>query len=729
MANKLITDIKNLMQRRLFGFGPTEDWSYIDNFQGPPKDVKLLGMYSGIAYRCIDTIATAIGGSYSPYFFTVDSTGKKTTIPNHPLAALLGAPNPDVSQFELFEGSATFVEQFGEFFWYMVPGALSGYGSGVKEIYLMRPDRMGIVVEKGTGDVIGYNYTSGMSGKKIPFTVEEIMHYMTFNPKNPYRGYATLEAAAEYVLTEEEVSRFTRNYFRNNAAMSGIISVEGKTSRDNWNKFVRQWRERYQGVDNAGKVALVRDSQIKFTPISSSISDMQLKDLKESTIEQILLMFRVPKGLLGLESGEGLGRASVETLEYIFAKWTIDPKLSRLDDLLLKVQRKYYSKFTNLIEHISIIPTDKIYQLQVWNQGVDRWLTRNEIRSQDPLTANVEIPGDDQLFTLTTQVPLISAEDQAAKDAAAAKAQADALAAAQAAAEAAKPKDDGDGSDSESAAEDKTDKSIVRIVSKKKDKSLIVKKENKESFRLHLEKTSDEYARKYKEAMLTVLKKQEAHVQSKTKHLTGKALADDLIDMAKEDAAFMEAITPVLEYLAMDQGVEAMEFSGGEGSDFVLSKSLIAALEKSTKKMAKNFNDETVSQLSEGLADALNNGATASEISALVGSIYGEAKGYRTERVARTESIGASNAATRDAYQQNPIVTSMQWFANSDACPFCAELDGKEVGLTESFVSQGDSVDTTDSQGNDISYQADYGDVETPPLHPNCACTIVPITE
>lgn len=419
MAIKIRNIAKTYVAKRLFGYGPTDDYSAIDQFTGPAKDIQLLGMYSGVAYRCINTLAEAIAGQYVPYPYNLDSKGKKQTIPDHPFWNVLNSPNPDMTYYQLIEGSASFVEQFGEFFWYMVGGTLSGNqadpkqpGSGIKQIYLLRPDKVAVQLDKKTGEVIGYKYQVGSAGQTMPFTTDEIMHYMTFNPKSAYRGYSTVEAALDYIQTEEEVSRFTRNYFRNNAAMSGIISVEGKLTRDNWNKFVRQWRERYQGVDNAGKVALVRDSQIKFTPVTSSISDMQLNDLKQTTVDQILMMFRIPKGLFGMESDQGLGRASVETLEYIFAKWTVDNKLDRFDDFIERALKTYYPKQVALVGHQNIIPDDKEYKLNYYNQGVDRWITRKEIRDEDPELQNNDIAGAGQLFTTIQQMPLEDAGTQ-----------------------------------------------------------------------------------------------------------------------------------------------------------------------------------------------------------------------------------------------------------------------------------------------------------------------------
>lgn len=692
--------ISNYLQRRFFGYGPNGDFSYVDSFQGPAVDIKLLGMYSGVAYRCIDDIAEAMGSKYEPYLYTKNAKGMRTTVPSHPFFDVLMNPNEGITFYELIEGSQSFVEQFGEFFWYMVPGQKTGYANGVKEIYLMRPDKMGIVIDKDTGDVLGYNYNTG-AGKKIPFTPEEIMHFKKFNPKNPYRGFSTLQAALDYIVTEQEVSRFTSRYFHNNAALSGILTVDGKISRENWNKFVRQWRERYQGVENAGKVALLRESQAKFTSISSSISDMQLKDLKETTVDQILMMFKIPKGMFGMESDQGLGRASVETLEYIFAKWTMTNKMERFDDFLLRCIKKYYPKDSAYFcDHISIVPDDKEFMLQVYDKGVDRWLTREEIRSQDPLTANTEIPGSNQLFTTLQQMPLEAAGTQ----------------------------EPADGNDNEP--DDDESKSVTRIVVKSKKKDLEYSTQQKEAYRLSVERNAAAYSRKYKQTFNGVLKDQRQRVIKRLKHLAGKSLADQLLSLAEESDQFNKDLMPVLEALILEQGQLALIFSGSESDvKYKMSEAIKNAMQKSTKKMAQNFNSETADQLAETISEGLQDGESISDLTDRVNGVYDQAEGYRAERIARTESQYASNSATLDAYKQNPVVTSMQWFANPGACPYCDALDGTVVGLDDTFVAQGDSVDTTDDNGNSVSYQADYGDVNNPPLHPNCSCTIIPVTK
>lgn len=86
---------------------------------------------------------------------------------------------------------------------------------------------------------------------------------------------------------------------------------------------------------------------------------------------------------------------------------------------------------------------------------------------------------------------------------------------------------------------------------------------------------------------------------------------------------------------------------------------------------------------------------------------------YRTETIARTETLRASNEGRNEAWRQgveegfiNPGA-SKQWSAELDGrvCEECAPLDGEIVKLNEEF-SMGD-----------------------PPVHPNCRCTVLLVDE
>lgn len=78
---------------------------------------------------------------------------------------------------------------------------------------------------------------------------------------------------------------------------------------------------------------------------------------------------------------------------------------------------------------------------------------------------------------------------------------------------------------------------------------------------------------------------------------------------------------------------------------------------------------------------------------------------YRTETIARTEILRASNEGRNQAWRQGveegfiSPAAQKQWAVEFDACPECLPLDGESVPITDEFPD---------------------GD---PPLHPNCRCT------
>lgn len=85
----------------------------------------------------------------------------------------------------------------------------------------------------------------------------------------------------------------------------------------------------------------------------------------------------------------------------------------------------------------------------------------------------------------------------------------------------------------------------------------------------------------------------------------------------------------------------------------------------------------------------------------------------RAERVARTETIAAEAAGQQSAWKQamgDGLLSSDSqkvWIATSvGACGICAELDGQVVGINEPFIT------------------SDGVELDHPPAHPNCRCSV-----
>lgn len=238
------------------------------------------------------------------------------------------------------------------------------------------------------------------------------------------------------------------------------------------------------------------------------------------------------------------------------------------------------------------------------------------------------------------------------------------------------------------------------------------------------------YEGRYRKVLKPILAQQrkdalwnlEAHSSSLT-----KALQSSLFDAAKYNKDFQDGLVPMLTNMADTQGALALVFAGDDTNEFRLTANLLAHIKANTEKMAKNFNKETLAKLDNTLAEGIAQGESLDLLSLRVASVYDEIDRYRTDRLARTETLKASNDATNWAYKQTGYVKGKEWYTNPGACEICDTFNGKTIGLDDSYATVGQSVDYTDSKGEERTYAIDYDDIDNPPVHPNCRCTIVPV--
>jgi len=689
-----IADGLSNISKALIGGVDTADSSFAFNQQyGNYSDTRKLGKYKGIVYAAVNLISDGIG-KYQPIFNKKMIDGHLEPINGHPFLDLLANPSKGVSQSEFLKAAETYYSILGEAFWYIPLGQFTRKPniSAGTEIVLLPPDKMGLTIDD-QGEVTGYILNKA-NGEKVLFRPEEIGLDKTFNPLNPYRGYGIVEAAIDYIDTEESTRTFTKNFFRNNAAPAGIISIKGNIQKENFEIFARKWREQYEGTKNAGRTALIRQSDVEFTKTSLGLDQIDMQSLKDLTVGEVLRMFRVPKALLGEETQQGFGRASVETLEYIFAAHTLDPRMDKLDSFIQMLVNRYYPQEQIIVTHENIIPEDKAFELQERQAAVDVWLTRNEIRQEENLE---DIEGGEVLRAPVMSVPL------------------------------------SDTTPTPTTPVTPPAKGIVTItktVKKKTNLSL----DMKEAFRLSLVRNQRKYERRFHKVLAPILEEQTKEILSNWKKenekgINGlvKAVQDRLLDINAANRNFENALFTVEVAIADEQGNLALDFAGELEADFTITPEIEKFIRDSLSKMANSFNEQTLEDMGTTIADGLSAGESIASISRELEAGCNDLEGYRADRLARTETMRASNQATKEAYKQCGF-TEIQWYAQPSACEACAEMDGTIVGVEENFLNQGESVDYTDDNGDQSSYTADYSDVETPPLHPNCECGTVPVS-
>jgi HK97 family phage portal protein len=638
-----------------------------------------LRAYRGIVWACINAISDDVA-KYQPIFNQKDNRNGKLTQRQHEFMQVLERPNPRMtSKFDLMFATQAFLELVGNAYWYL---SVEERSRKVVEIYMMRPDRVKVCPDKNTGDIIGYTFRDD-DGTEIPLDVDEVQHFKTFNPEDEYYGLGTVESGIIYIETEEDSAIFQRNFIKNQASPSGILTINGKIEKEQFNKVKAQWKEKTEGLANVGKTLFIRGADANFTKIGLSLGDLDMEKLKTLTEDKILKMFRVPKIILGETDQAGLGRGNAETADYVFATRTIEPKLLRIDDGVQNIIRRNYKDGNVIVTHVSQVPEDVDRTLAEEDKLVNRVMTVNEIRERRGLP---KVDGGDQLYVGFNMTPINQA-----------------------------------GTDNSSS------KSVKKI-------SVTVAKKDatEQTFFRQLDtidqKTVKEYKRRIKsdlktqrDAVIDGLAAYAASIKDIPADQVAKAYEEILPNSNQEADKSMEWLLPLM-ILAISQGAEAALALMDVSEDFNFSTAARNAAEAAARRVVTDFTSQTVQKLQQVIAEGVNAGETLAQLTKRVRKVYDDALGWRTDRLSDSESHKNINKGVQLGFQQAGV-KKKRWVAlGSNPCEYCRAMDGSIIEVESAYVPKGGTMVGED--GGEVVQ--DYDAVENAHAHANCHCWLFP---
>ncbi len=249
---------------------------------------------------------------------------------------------------------------------------------------------------------------------------------------------------------------------------------------------------------------------------------------------------------------------------------------------------------------------------------------------------------------------------------------------------------------------------------------------------LHFEKLFKSlipYEKKFKAMLHGIWEEERKIIVANIKKMRKAYLKKDAIDQllypkSTFEKKLSEQAAQIILIILGDRGAEAMRTIGVTDVVFdVQNPEVQKWLSSYTPKFSVKLEEVNVLKLRSELIEGINAGEGIPELIKRVNLTYDNWNKVRSETIARSETMRASNRANLVAYRQSGIVKKKTWMAEPDACNWCAPLDGKVVDLETSFFDIGDEY-TVKVDGKDQTMRLDYETVETPPLHPRCRCAI-----
>jgi HK97 family phage portal protein len=256
--------------------------------------------HSAVAYRCVAAIAD--NGSSVPL---VVRRPDGNVIDGHPIAHLFNKrPNPQMSARVFKSLILQQAELAGQAFVWLDRGE-TGLGpvTAVHPIY----DGVDVVVDKPvqqrptTADVIGFVIRRA-DGVQVPVLPEEMLWLRYPAPFDPLAALAPWKAARHAVDTDAFAREWQRSSYENGALPKGVIYV-GEMEPDQLTATRASWRSGVQGAENAGKNLIVGSppgggTPISYARVSLTPEEMDYLESRVANANEVALAFGVPHDYL-----------------------------------------------------------------------------------------------------------------------------------------------------------------------------------------------------------------------------------------------------------------------------------------------------------------------------------------------------------------------------------------------------------------------------------------------
>lgn len=583
----------------------------------------------------------------------------------HPFLDLMLNVNPYANGFETLEKTCIFLDCAGDSYWHLVKDGL-----GLpKELYILRSSLVTIVPDE-TKWIRGYLY--GTDPNKVAFAPDEVIHFLQPNPNDDLYGMGCIEAAVMAVDRYKAMDQYEEALNKNMGVppMVYVKYLAGRLDPEKRKDVAKEWDRARAGVRNAGKT-IVADMDFDIATLATSPREMGFQVGRTWTRLEIADAFGVPISLLDTQ---GVPRANLQGALFQYEKFTILPRLRRIEQKLNEQLIPLYNEPRLFCAFDNPVPEDEQIELQrdeiYLRNGV---ITVNEVRARQALPP---VEWGDEPVPMTSNlggpdIPGMDVNAQAGKPQ-----------------KGCKPRPPSG------------------------------KPRPKCNHKAALDPLSPSQ-KKIKNAMRKVWAEQ------KEEAVRELGRAGTQFNYLAEDPWAMGVVNSVSNvltgYLTAGAVRGALEIGMDTRADMWVQNPAVQDFIKGySYKFAAKVNNTTREALRGAVSEGLAKGENIGELTKRITEIFDNPD--RAEMIARTESSRALQAGTIEQWRQSGVVAEKVWNAAPDCCEACAEMDGKTVGLDENFADIGAEI----PNGADGVLKVDYEPAFSALLHPNCRCSVVP---
>lgn len=644
-------------------------------------------LYVGFARAAIRVITNRFASEIMQNLRAYDSNGKEVSLSKHPIGPVILNPGQGNTEYDIWEQIAINMEVHGRGFMHLLQNKARSKHVALEVL----PSDQVSVTEWDDTKMRPQKYEWKTATSDIyDIDAATIIDLKYYNPSDPRQGYSSIASAGDHHITERAAAAHVKNHLYNSGFQNLIVALKETLTPEAFAEFKQDFKQMYTGAASSGKNIFLNGVEAEVKELSSKLSDLDISAIEKVSVDAILASFGVSRAMIGLE-GENLNRATAEVQERQLIENVITPLIRRVVSGMNVWTMEQYPQNTITLGFIN--PSV---------ESVDEELIRAQTMSQKSQSVAVMVAAG---IDLDRAMKIAGLEE--------------------------------DGTEQQDSAKNKAMNTVSDDLenAKKNARKNAKSKLTDRKWRLWQREVSEP---RIEDAERVLINGLERHYQKLKVKILKQFKKDNAFGVSDvyaidEASAVASEIRPGLLDLYRLAGGDAMslmwELSEVDAllqGDFKPSTTLLSRISTLIDKAAKGVSDTNSELIGNIIRDGLAEGKTQTEIAGLIDDAFsGQIEKWRSERLARTEVVRINNLGEQDAVQQWGEIVGAKvyktWRTNSpEPCEYCRALNGTRKEVGDLFMAQGSKITGTDGG----VFQNQYDDMETPPIHPNCACSV-----
>ena len=252
--------------------------------------------------------------------FKIYRLGSDVPLDRVPITELFNTVNRYMSKYQLWEAIVISLDVYGEAF---IQEGVEVVSQVPTFLRVLNP---GNVKEKIVGgQLVGWE----LKRERITLPEEKVIHIKYWNPYNEIRGLSPLEALQTNVGADYSAMKYNQFFFKNDATPGTVYMTDQSLTDVQFQRIQDQLINSRSGQAHAHK-ALLLDNGLKADRNKPNNRDMEFIALRKHTLEEIAMVFGVPKE--ALQVYEDINYATSIQADLSFWKKTLIPLMTMISD-------------------------------------------------------------------------------------------------------------------------------------------------------------------------------------------------------------------------------------------------------------------------------------------------------------------------------------------------------------------------------------------------------------